>query len=106
MANAYGVERLLLSQIENRVCSLPAKLRAADALKVKVQDLEIKVLVPLSLDGELIGHDDRKVNSAHCLEVAWTAETEKISCSEVGPPSADDLQAWFCDGGAANSLHA
>jgi hypothetical protein len=102
MANAYGVERLLLSQIEN---SLPAKLRAADALKAKFQDLEIKVLVPLSLDGELIGHDDRKVNSAHCLEVAWTAETAKSVVARSDLPQLTAFRPGFCDGGAADSLH-
>jgi hypothetical protein len=51
------VDGFLLLQRDIDVCTAPTQIRAADALKAKFQALEVKVRVPLNVEGEVI-HDE------------------------------------------------
>jgi hypothetical protein len=83
MANAFNVDGFLLLQRDIDVCGAPTHIRAADALKAKFQYLEIKVRVPLDVEGVVI-QDERRISSACYSEMMWTMQSAKQVQEKLG----------------------
>jgi len=98
MTNAYNIDCFLLLQRDNDICSAFTNMRAADALKARFQDLEIKVRIPLDVTGVVV-HDERKVNSRCCSALQWTIQKAKEIVAKWDLPALPAFKQGFSPAG-------
>jgi hypothetical protein len=80
------------------VCAAPTQIRAADALKARFQDLEIKVRVPLDVEG-VVFHDERKITSSCYSELRWTIQSARQVEEKLGTSALPAFKQAFSPNG-------